>query len=335
MRLRKLIYAFLILIFISGCDVLSDYANGKESTVKTIIKDSGSIDVYFCPHDNCTDALAGFLDSAEESIDCAFYELNLEKVIDVLKQKSKLISVRLVIDGDNAEEANNLSFVKYENRSSYMHNKFCIVDGKKISSGSMNPTVNCATKNNNNLVLIESSSLAKNYEEEFSELWNGVFGKGDKVKRPEIYLNGKLIENYFCPEDFCGYEIKKELENANKSIYFMTFSFTHDSIGNTILLKHQEGVYVKGIFENRGSGTEYSKYDVFSYQGIDVIKDKNKATMHHKVFVIDNSTVILGSFNPSKNADEWNDENVLIIHDPAIALKFMEEFEYVWNYGEE
>ena len=48
--------------------------------------------------------------------------------------------------------------------------------------------------------------------------------------------------------------------------------------------------------------------------------------MHHKVFIIDNRTVITGSFNPTKNGDTRNDENILIIHDEKIAGKYLEEF---------
>jgi len=52
--------------------------------------------------------------------------------------------------------------------------------------------------------------------------------------------------------------------------------------------------------------------------------------MHHKVFIIDNETVITGSFNPTKNADLRNDENILIIHNKWIAKKYLKEFEKVW-----
>ena len=48
--------------------------------------------------------------------------------------------------------------------------------------------------------------------------------------------------------------------------------------------------------------------------------------MHHKFFIIDNRTVITGSFNPSKNADNRNDENIVIIEDAEIAAEFLDEF---------
>ena len=82
-----------------------------------------------------------------------------------------------------------------------MHNKFCIVDNVRILTGSMNPTNNGVHKNNNNLLIIESTILANNYETEFQELWNGVFKKGQKVLNPSIQIGSSLVNNYFCPED--------------------------------------------------------------------------------------------------------------------------------------
>jgi phosphatidylserine/phosphatidylglycerophosphate/cardiolipin synthase-like enzyme len=58
-------------------------------------------------------------------------------------------------------------------------------------------------------------------------------------------------------------------------------------------------------------------------------------TMHHKVFIIDNKTVITGSYNPTKNANERNDENILIIHDKKIAEKYLKEFERIYYEREE
>jgi phosphatidylserine/phosphatidylglycerophosphate/cardiolipin synthase-like enzyme len=67
------------------------------------------------------------------------------------------------------------------------------------------------------------------------------------------------------------------------------------------------------------------------FQGAELKKDNNSYSMHHKIFIIDNKTVITGSFNPSANADINNDENILIIHDKKIAKKYLEEFDYLWN----
>ena len=257
----------------------------------------------------------------------AFFDLDLKDVISALEIQNKRIDVKLIVDSDNYYQIENISVeVKQDFRSPFMHNKFCIIDGVKFSSGSLNPTDNGAYENNNNLLFGYSKTLALNYEDEFHEMWNGVFGKGANVENPIVYLEGIKVENYFCPEDDCADKVIRTLKKAESSIYFMTFSFTHGGIGNVLLMKNLEGVLVKGVFENRGSGSEYSKFNIFDFQGISVVKDKNPANMHHKVFIIDNSIVITGSFNPSANADERNDENILIIYDKELANEYIEEF---------
>lgn len=328
----------ILIIFLFGCEYVEDFdfsAVGgfseevKEvvSEVEAVVKDSGSYEVYFCPRDKCEGKLVEFLSGAEDYIHCAFYDVDLTNLTSLLVEKSSEIDVRVIIDEDNQEEF-SADFVKVDEGYGLMHNKFCIVDGSKIFTGSLNPTVNGAEKNNNNMLLVESKVLARNYEKAFESLWND---ERAEVLNPEIELSSIRVENYFCPRDDCGEEVEEELRKAEESIYFMTFSFTHDGIGNILLVKNDEGVNVTGVFENRGAGSEYSKFSVLDYQGAEVRKDGNSATMHHKVFVIDKEVVITGSFNPSKSADTRNDENILIIEDEDLASKFLEEFELVWG----
>ncbi|HRL12927.1 MAG TPA: phospholipase D-like domain-containing protein, partial [Aggregatilineales bacterium] len=52
-------------------------------------------------------------------------------------------------------------------------------------------------------------------------------------------------------------------------------------------------------------------------------------TMHHKVFIVDDTHVITGSFNFSANAITSNDENLVIIHDPELARQYIAEYERV------
>jgi len=334
-NLNKLILFFLI-ILISGCK-LEGNVQGKfiEQKIIPVVYDQGKVEgIYFCPRDDCSQKLSKLILNAKERVHCAFFDLDLDEVINALNQKSKKIDVKVVVDKDNYEIVEDLDFVNPDTRSAFMHNKFCVIDNK-IMTGSFNPTINGAEKNNNNFILIQSSILAKNYEDEFKELWNGEFGRGNQVQNPVVYLNETRIENYFCPEDLCSEKIKKVLEKAEDSIYLLVFSFTHDGIANKIVIKMHEGISVKGVFEKRGAGSEYSKFKLFEYQEADVRKDNNSYVMHHKIFIIDNSTVITGSFNPSSNADKRNDENILIIYDKEVASKYLEEFEYIWkNFSE-
>jgi len=321
------IYFLFLIVFLIGCSELEMIGDFSEPIINTVVKDVGSMEVYFCPRDGCEEKLVDFLSDASNYIHCAVYDVDLPELTSLLVNKSSLIDVKVIIDEDNEDEF-SADFVMVDYGYGLMHNKFCVVDGAKVFTGSFNPTVNGAEKNNNNMIFISSRILASNYEKSFESLWQG---ERAEVKNSKIDLSGIRIENYFCPKDNCGDEVKEELEKAKESIRFMTFSFTHEGIANVLLIKNQEGVAVSGVFENRGSGSEYSKFAVLDYQGIPVRKDGNPATMHHKVFIVDEKTVITGSFNPSKNADTANDENILIIEDEELAARFLEEFEYVWE----
>ncbi len=325
---RKFYFGLLILLLFS----LSCTLSGKPTLIDSYIKDTGSLEVHFCPQEDCESQLVNFLDSAQQSIHCALFEINLPAVQSKLLEKGGLIDVKIVTDDQYLKKFNH-SFVKADNWG-LMHNKFCIIDEKKVSSGSMNPTTNDAHKNNNNLLLIESSVLAGNYEAEFQEMWNGIFKKGEEVLHPKIILGEIQIENYFCPEDQCIKQVVEAIGQAKQAIYFMTFSFTSREIANALLLTNEQGAEIRGVMES-SQISEYSMYELLGFQlnsQEEVIrKDKNKKNMHHKVFIIDNETVITGSFNPTEGGNKRNDENVLIVKDKAIAKKFLKEFSAVYG----
>jgi len=320
MAIRKIII-FFILILLVGCSErkITGKVVGEEVPTET----GRDMEVYFCPKDDCEKALIDVINSSTKFVHCAFFDIDLRDLINVIGKKSHSVEVKLVVDNENYGEITGPG-VKQDDGKQYSHNKFCVIDGKIITSGSMNPTDNGATKNNNNLIVIYSKYLAKNYEDEFKELWNGEFGKGDKVKYPVVYLNNYEIENYFCPEDGCADEIIDELRNAEKSIYFMTFSFTNEEIADAILFNDKADI--RGLFEKVGSGSQYSQYGRLKGFGLDIRLDNNPAVMHHKVFIIDNRTVITGSMNPTGSGNLRNDENILMIHDKEIAEKYVEEF---------
>ena len=62
-------------------------------------------------------------------------------------------------------------------------------------------------------------------------------------------------------------------------------------------------------------------------------EDGNPSFLHHKVIILDNQIVITGSLNFSANADESNDENMVIIDNADIASLYTQEFDRMWAQG--
>ncbi|MBR9700442.1 hypothetical protein GOV11_01090, partial [Candidatus Woesearchaeota archaeon] len=249
-------------------------------------------------------------------IRCAFYDLDLPKVIFKLEEKD----AEVLIFEENSE---GLSFESVGSEG-LMHHKFCVLDMEKVVTGSMNPTSNGAYKNDNNLLVIESDTIARRYTSEFSQLGRRKL----RVAPRYVELSGSNIELLFCPQEKCEKAIVSAINSAEKEIKFMTFTFTSDPIGEALLDASDRGVAVQGVFEKR-LNPKYSEYPKLLEWGIDVSLDGNSGTMHHKVFIIDNTTVITGSYNPTWSASEKNDENLLIIRDSDSAVEFLGEFERV------
>ncbi len=329
-RKRKARHVFvLLLIFVLSYWIISSFdleTEEAEPVRQTIpFEQTEPPTVFFCPRDDCNLAFVDLINSSEK-IECALYDLDLPDVIKGLSKKD----ARLVIDNDNVIKNSSLDIV-YDNSNQLSHNKFCIFDGMTVMTGSFNPTENGAFKNNNNMIIYRSGYLSQNYHDEFLELRDGKFGKGEKVTYPKINLSGALVENYFCPEDSCKSHVISALSSANSSIYFMTFSFTDNDIADMLVSKADLGLDVRGVMEKQRITMQYNVFSRLNGTNVDVVPDKNKYIMHHKVFIIDNSTVITGSYNPTASANTKNDENILIIHDSAVAKKYMEEFDEITN----
>ena len=285
-------------------------------------------EVYFCPREDCSKVFESHIKSANFSAHCAFYDIDLKNIINSLAKKSKTADVKVIIDSSNYNEQIKGDGVRLDDDKQLMHNKFCVIDNNVVITGSFNPTDNDNNYNNNNIIVIYSRILARNYEDEFNELWNGKFGQGAKVENPALKINNIRIENYFCPEDNCAARITDLIRDAKESVYFMAFSFTNEEIADALLTK--SNLDIRGIFDAQQSSNKYSQYKRLKEFGIAVKKDTSKYKMHHKVFVIDNQSVVTGSFNPTLSADTKNDENLLIMHDEKMASEFLGEFGRLW-----
>jgi hypothetical protein len=107
-----------------------------------------------------------------------------------------------------------------------MHNKFILIDGQLLWTGSMNLTTNDVFRNNNNVVVLLSPAAVAVYAREFEEMWNGQFGP-----RSPSNVNGQTVMTAaglpitirFAPEDEPFDSLIQLVSLANESIRFMAF----------------------------------------------------------------------------------------------------------------
>ncbi len=311
--------------------------------------DGGWFQLYFTSPINTTDesrftgapienAMVKVIDGAQQKIDLAAFQFNSQPVTDaLLRAKNRGVQIRMVVDGDftmkspdstiDQLETVGISIVSDGTRGAYMHDKFMVIDGQYVWTGSTNFTVNDIYNNNNSSIFIRSTQLAQNYTDEFNELFAKQFGitSPNTVANPSINLNGTQIETIFEAEGDLPTRLV-QLINSSNSIRFMAFSLTRTDLMNALLARMQAGADVMGIVE--ASGRRFSK-PLFC-GGLDIKQDGNPDVLHSKNFIFNGQTVVIGSFNFSDSAANQNDENTLIITNPDIAQAYLQEFARRW-----
>jgi phosphatidylserine/phosphatidylglycerophosphate/cardiolipin synthase-like enzyme len=287
---------------------------------------------------------AAAINAVQRTLDIAAFEWNLQSLTDaVLAAKQRGVQVRMVVDDEHTVRDGQSTIkqlidagipVVGDNRSALMHNKFMIMDSTTVWTGSWNYTMNDTYRNNNNAIVMRSQKFVQNYQTEFNEMFvDKKFGPTSPENTPNISFtqNSTPIQVYYASEDPVLPALIATLTRANKSIRFMNFSFTDYDAAKAIIDRAGAGIAAQGIFETTGSQTDASELRTLFCAGIPARQDGNKYILHHKVFIIDDTTVVTGSFNISSNATRSNDENLMIISDPDLAAQYIAEFDRRWK----
>ncbi|MCU0485496.1 MAG: phospholipase D family protein [Anaerolineales bacterium] len=203
----------------------------------------------------------------------------------------------------------------------------------------MNYSTTEAYLNNNNLLRLRSSQLAKSYTAEFEEMFSDyLFGPdiSPATSEQDFTIDGTRLELYFAPEDHPARRLVELIREADQSIYFLAYSFTSDELADAILESAQKGVSIAGVFEaSQVASNIGTDFDRLHEAGIDVHLDGNERNMHHKVIILDEQIVITGSYNFSSNAETRNDENLVIVHNPELAQIYLQEFQKILAEAQE
>ncbi|MBC7472653.1 MAG: DUF1669 domain-containing protein, partial [Candidatus Sericytochromatia bacterium] len=265
--------------------------------------------------------LYSLIASAKTSIDAAIFDIDDPDATNAfIEAKKRGVTIRIVTDGDNLKDKTDPTKQRAAteslksagipvhddgNRGAFMHDKFIIVDNKWVWTGSYNLTTNAMFRDNNNVVMVNSPELAQNFNAEFKRLFEqGLFvANPHEIPNPLVTLNDKTtIKTFFSPGGGTKEAITAELQKSTKSIKFMAFSFTDTDMAAILeQKKNTPGFQVEGILDSCLI-SQYSIYNSLKQNKIFVKGDGNQALMHHKTMIIDDSIVITGSFNFSKNA---------------------------------
>jgi phosphatidylserine/phosphatidylglycerophosphate/cardiolipin synthase-like enzyme/DNA/RNA endonuclease YhcR with UshA esterase domain len=308
----------------------------------------------------CEAELVTRIAQSRSTIDIAMYNTASTAIKTALQQAAQRgVRVRYLADRTTSNTIYNdttglgFRFQRSANPD-LMHNKFMVFDADSVtkswvSTGSMNQTTFQIMEDPNNMVLIQDQSLAKIYRMEFDEMWGsstavynatnakaGAF-KTDNTPHQVVLSGNRLAEVYFSPSDATSSAIIRAINSANTDLEMGIMIFTYFDLGTAVNNAKRRGVDTRGVL-HWDTATASTQPLFLARNGTQIRYWKSGQNIfHHKYVIIDakntasDPAVVTGSHNWSNSAEVRNDENTIILHDPAVANIFLQEFEARWK----
>ena len=238
------------------------------------------------------------------------------------------------------------------------------------SSGIHGDAGDTTTRGNvNHLLRLHSAELAHIFHIEFKELWgdgpggatDSRFGRSKESRGVQRAKVGQsIVEVLFTPhakDDAANglNWLESFLSKAKRNIDMALFVFSAQQLADVLQEKAKQGIKIRLLADRGFASRSYSEvldllgvalpdrnckleknnqpFEI-ALRGVGVPRLARGDKLHHKFAVIDNKTVITGSFNWSPSAAHTNDETLLVIHSPKLAAHFTREMDRLWDGAE-
>lgn len=136
---------------------------------------------------------------------------------------------------------------------------------------------------------------------------------------------------FFSPGTACLQAINQQLRAAKRSVDICVFTLSDDRITAEVLAAHRRGVSLRCISDNDKEFDLGSDIGQLRAAGIPVALDRTDAHMHHKFAIFDGMRLLNGSYNWTRSAASFNEENLVLSNDPSLVRRFADEFDSLWK----
>ena len=145
-----------------------------------------------------------------------------------------------------------------------------------------------------------------------------------------------LVESYqarafFSPGQSCREAIITEIREANEHIDICVFTISDNEIAEAIIAAHGKGLPIRIVTDNDKLFDRGSDIRLLKQNGLDIKVDNTRHHMHHKFMIIDGRRVLTGSYNWTRSAAEYNQENIIISSEPGAVKDYSTEFNRLWS----
>ncbi|KAA0174467.1 hypothetical protein FNF27_04063 [Cafeteria roenbergensis] len=243
------------------------------------------------------------------------------------------------------------------------HHKVILADAAVMVTGSLNLTKHASHANWENMVVSAEPAAVASFQAEFNRLWalcgpqasaadrgasllagppsadsplvQAAAGSGGAAAGGGAFAAGRT-ESIFFP---CGEEglkrLCKYMASAKTSLDMAALALTSDRVREAVQARHAAGVQVRVLADRSKSTEPGSDLAWLGKQSVPVRCARptgdESSLFHHKFFVVDDHTVVTGSFNLTASAAERNFESVVVMASKGAAARFTAEFDTLWD----
>jgi phosphatidylserine/phosphatidylglycerophosphate/cardiolipin synthase-like enzyme len=192
----------------------------------------------------------------------------------------------------------------------------------RTDTGTNGPGGGQAGNNLNHVVVLHGKRITDQYLAEFERLRSGTFGDLHERHEPrprEMRIGSVRIKPLFAPRHGPEMEIMKQMLKAEHSVEFAMFTFARSSgIDDTMVRLVSATRRFRGVLDRGQGAQKWAATAPLKAAGVELfqnVRGNGVRKVHHKLMVIDDRLVIIGSFNYTAPATTLNDENIVVIGD--------------------
>lgn len=139
-----------------------------------------ALEVAFSPDQGATELVVKAIDQAKSTIQLAAYTFTSWPIADALvAAHERGVNVRVVLD--KSQQGSRYSMLPFllrhgilariNDRYAIMHDKFMVIDGRVLESGSFNYTRAAEVRNAENVLIIRDNPVVLVYAKQWDKLW--------------------------------------------------------------------------------------------------------------------------------------------------------------------
>ncbi|MGO9275754.1 MAG: phospholipase D-like domain-containing protein [Terriglobia bacterium] len=133
--------------------------------------------------------------------------------------------------------------------------------------------------------------------------------------------------------------IERLVGAARVSIHAALYRFNNQRLARALQQAHARGAEIRLVIDRNKYEESQSTRRILAESPfpcrLTYGRDGAGSKMHHKFVLLDEMTVVTGSYNWTFASEEQNYENLLILRDPRLVATYREEFDVLWEIADD